>query len=96
MERVANRDVSMHEKDRIRTAAGLLYRSTQKIRILTHIAWPQSHRDHFLKNQCYTLPKIEYPPFDATDTRACLAEARALIQRRIADRLLAGENRQPD
>ncbi|MDA1064853.1 MAG: DUF1704 domain-containing protein, partial [Proteobacteria bacterium] len=69
----------MHEKDRIRSAAGLLYRSTQTIRILTHIAWPQSHREHFLKNKAYKLPKIEYPSFDASETRACLAEARALI-----------------
>lgn len=80
MERVANRDVSMQEKDRIRTAAGLLYRSTQKIRILTHIAWPQSHRDHFLKGQAHKLPKIEYPPFDARHTCIQLAEARALIR----------------
>lgn len=70
----------MDDKERIRSAASLLYRSTQTIRILTHIAWPQSHREHFLKNSCYTLPPIEYPPFDATETRACLAEARKLIQ----------------
>lgn len=69
----------MHEKDRIRSAASLLYRSARTIRILTHIAWPRSYRDHFLKSRSYTLPKIEYPPFDATDTRACLSEARALI-----------------
>jgi uncharacterized protein (TIGR02421 family) len=69
----------MHEKDRIRSAANLLYRATQTIRILTHIAWPQSHREHFLKNRAYKLPKIDYPSFDATETRACLAEARALI-----------------
>jgi uncharacterized protein (TIGR02421 family) len=73
------RDTFMHEKDRIRSAANLLYRSTQTIRILTHIAWPQSHREHFLKNRAYKLPRIEYPPFDATETRACLAEARKLI-----------------
>jgi uncharacterized protein (TIGR02421 family) len=70
----------MHEKDRIRSVASLLYRSTQTIRILTHIAWPQSHREHFLKNRSYILPEIEYPPFDTTDTRACLSEARALIR----------------
>ena len=65
----------MHEKDRIRSAAGLLYRSTQTIRILTHIAWPQSHREHFLKNKAYKLPKIEYPSFDASETRAWLKRA---------------------
>lgn len=69
----------MHEKDRIRSAAGLLYRSTQTLRILTHIAWPLSHRETFLKGKAYKLPKIEYPRFDATETRACLKEARALI-----------------
>jgi uncharacterized protein (TIGR02421 family) len=69
----------MHEKDRVRSAANLLYRATQTIRILTHIAWPQNHREHFLKNRAYKLPKIEYPTFDATETRACVAEARALI-----------------
>jgi uncharacterized protein (TIGR02421 family) len=70
----------MDEKERIRSAASLLYRSTQTIRILTHIAWPQSHREQFLKNRAYKLPKIEYPPFDATETRAYLAQARGLIQ----------------
>ena len=69
----------MHEKDRIRTAANLLHRSAQTIRILTHIAWPQGHREQFLKNRAYKLPQIEYPRFDATETRAGLTEARKLI-----------------
>lgn len=66
-------------KERITSAAGLLHRSAQTIRILTHIAWPQSHREHFLKNRSYKLPTIEYPPYDPSETLAHLAEARRLI-----------------
>jgi uncharacterized protein (TIGR02421 family) len=67
------------ENERIKTAAGLLHRSAQTIRILTHIAWPRSYRDHFFRNGSCKLPDIEYPPFDGAATRAHLAEARRLI-----------------
>lgn len=66
-------------RERIRTAAGLLYKSTRKIRILTHIAWPQRQRERFLKNGSCKLPKIEYPAFDSADTFDQLAAARRLI-----------------
>ena len=66
-------------KERITSAADLLHRSAQTIRILTYIAWPQSHREHFLKNRSYKLPTIEYPPFDSSETLAHLTKARRLI-----------------
>ena len=66
-------------KERISSAADLLHRSAQTIRILTYIAWPQSHREHFLKNRSYKLPTIEYPPFDSSETLAHLTKARRLI-----------------
>lgn len=78
-------------RERITSAAGQLHRSAQTIRILTHIAWPRSYRERFLKDRCYKLPTIEYPPFDAAETLGHLAEARRLIRSESAiDRWLEG------
>lgn len=71
--------VSDAEKARITRAAGLLHRAAQTIRILTHVAWPQSHRDAFLDKARYKLPPIEYPPFDVTETLAHLTQARSHV-----------------
>lgn len=70
----------MEKRERIIAAADRLHQSTRKIRILTHIAWPQSHRERFLKNRSYKLPNIEYPPFDSTETNVQITEARKLIR----------------
>ncbi|MDA0681509.1 MAG: DUF1704 domain-containing protein [Proteobacteria bacterium] len=70
----------MENRERIIAAADRLHQSTRKIRILTHIAWPQSHRERFLKNRSYKLPNIEYPPFDSTETNVQITEARKLIR----------------
>lgn len=67
------------EQERFRTVAGLLYKAAQTIRILTHLSWPQSHREQFLRNKSYKLPPVEYAPFDASATIAQLADARKLI-----------------
>lgn len=67
------------EKERITAAANLLHQSAQTIRILTHLAWPQSCREKFLKNSAYQLPPIKYPPFDPTPTLVYLSQARRLI-----------------
>ncbi len=67
------------DQSRITEAATWLHRSAQKIRILTHVAWPQSHRDHFLDKASHTLPPIEYPSFDSSETLAHLAKARRLL-----------------
>lgn len=64
---------------RITKASDLLYQATKSIRILTHVAWPQSHREKFLKRRAYRLPAIQYPAFDGSETRAQLAKARRLI-----------------
>lgn len=70
---------AIDNKLRIATAASLLHRAAQTIRILTHIAWPQRHREEFLKNQSYKLPNVSYAPFDSADTLAHLEEARRHI-----------------
>lgn len=70
---------SMGDNERIATAASLLHRSAQTIRILTHIAWPQSHRERFLKKSAQRLPDVTYPPFDPGETYALLKEARRHI-----------------
>ncbi|MBT8098395.1 MAG: flavohemoglobin expression-modulating QEGLA motif protein [Gammaproteobacteria bacterium] len=70
---------SSDQKLRTTTAASLLHRAAQTIRILTHIAWPQRHREQFLKNNSCKLPEITYPPFDPTETIAHLAKARQHI-----------------
>ncbi len=67
------------DKQRITSAASQLQKAAQTIRILTHIAWPQKHRERFLKNNSYRLPKVEYPPFDPSETLALLAVARKEI-----------------
>ena len=78
-------------RDRISSVANLLHRSARTVRILTHLAWPQSHRDYFLSGNRCKLPPIEYPPFDATETREQLALARRQIHDDSAvDRWLAG------
>lgn len=64
---------------RITKASDLLYQATRSIRILTHVAWPQSHRKKFLKRRSYKLPAIEYPVFDSSETTAQLTKARRLI-----------------
>lgn len=64
---------------RIRKVSDLLYQATRGIRILTHIAWPQSHREKFLKRRSYKLPVVEYPTFDSRETMAKLAKARQFI-----------------
>jgi uncharacterized protein (TIGR02421 family) len=71
---------SIDNKARISAVSDLLYQATRGIRILSHIAWPQRHRDHFLRNNALKLPEIVYPKFDPSETFAILARARALIQ----------------
>jgi uncharacterized protein (TIGR02421 family) len=66
-------------RTRISSAATLLYKASQTIRILTHVSWPQEHRERFLRSRSGKLPKIEYPAFDPADTLAALREARRLI-----------------
>jgi len=68
-----------NQKERISEAASLLQQSAQTIRILTHVAWPQSHREHFLRNRCHQLPAIHYPSFDSEETLKRLAKARSRI-----------------
>ncbi len=86
----------LQNKERIKSAASLLYDSASTIRILTHIAWPQSQRVRFLETRASRLPDVEYPPFDASETVLRLAAARRFIQddsavdrwlARIADRI---------
>ncbi len=67
------------ERERIGEASGLLYEAAQTVHILSHLAWPQSHREQFLKNSAYRLPAIEYPPFDPAPTLGRLADARRRI-----------------
>jgi uncharacterized protein (TIGR02421 family) len=67
-------------RKRISSAATLLHRASQTIRILTHLSWAQEHRDKFLRKGSYRLPRIEYPPFDPAPTLTALGEARRLIR----------------
>lgn len=66
--------------ERITTASSLLHEAASNIRILTHIAWPQNHREDFLKNRSYKLPNVEYAPFADGETLARLSKARQLIR----------------
>lgn len=82
---------TVQDKERITSAAGLLQRSAQTIRVLTHLTWPQNHRDDFLKNKSYRLPVVEYPPFAPAETLEFLAKSRRLIYGDSpVDRWLAG------
>lgn len=67
------------EKERIASAASLLHSAAQTIRILTHLAWPQSHREAFLRRKRYKLPPVEYPEFDPSETLDAVALARRHI-----------------
>lgn len=69
----------MDTKERITTAASALHEASQTIRILTHIAWPQSHRAAFLRKKRYKLPPVEYPAFDPEETFDAVAKARRHI-----------------
>ncbi len=78
------------------TAAGHLLAGEKPIRILRSLNWPAETGHAFLASGGQTLPVIEYPPFDGTETRAQLAAARALLVgdhpvfawlRRTADKL---------
>jgi len=66
-------------KARISAVSDLLYQATRRVRILKHLAWPQSHRRAFLKDNALKLPAIEYPKFDPGETFDFLAQARRLI-----------------
>lgn len=68
------------DRERIRNIASRLFNAAQTIRVLTHLSWPQSHRESFLKNQSYKLPPVSYAPFDPAPTVAELAGARKLIR----------------
>ncbi len=68
------------ERERIRNVASLLFKAAQTIRVLTHLSWPQSYRDAFLKNKSYRLPPVKYAPFDPAPTVAMLDEARKQIR----------------
>ena len=66
-------------KSRISAAANQLHAAAQTIHILSHIAWPLSHREEFLRGKASKLPNIEYPEFDPSETLARLGKARELI-----------------
>ena len=68
------------DRERIRTIASQLFEAAQTIRILTHLSWPQSHRERFLKNEAYKLPPVEYARFDPGPTTERLAKVRKLIR----------------
>ena len=68
------------ESARITEAAERLYDATRTVRILSSLAWPQSHREHFLKKDRYVLPDIEYPEFDPAETLERLDHARRKIR----------------
>lgn len=70
---------SAKEKERITATADLLYEASKEIRILSHIAWPESHRNKFLRSGGSKMPGVEYPPFDTSETEAILQKARMLI-----------------
>ena len=70
----------MEDRERIRTIASQLFDAAQTIRVLTHLSWPQSHRERFLKNKAYKLPPVEYARFDPAPTSERLRKLRNLIR----------------
>lgn len=83
--------IDSREKQRITEASELLFRASQSIRVLSHIAWPLSQREAFLRKKASKLPTIEYRPFDLEPTLALTGEARKLLgEDSSVNRWLAG------
>jgi len=69
------------DRARIAELMDLLRRAEAPVRILRHLAWPGSVREQFLAAGGRELPLVEYPPFDASETRSLIARVRERLGR---------------
>jgi uncharacterized protein (TIGR02421 family) len=67
------------DKERIRTAAHLLYQASCPIKILQTISWSDDVKAEFFAHNAEQLPTVEYVKFDPTPVLESLHEARQHI-----------------
>jgi len=76
------------ENDRVRRVSDLLYSATRSIRVLSHVGWAGSVREHFFERGARELPVVDYPLFDASVPLDIVSEARRNIKSSSVDRWL--------
>jgi uncharacterized protein (TIGR02421 family) len=67
------------EKQDIREACAAVYEASRSIRVLTHLAWPDSVRKEFFQKRAKELPRVEYPSVDSAAVIARMREIRARL-----------------
>lgn len=66
----------MIEHARLHRLMETLRAAEAPVRVLRHLAWPASVREAFFAAGARQLPRVEYPPFDATPTCDRIAQVR--------------------
>jgi uncharacterized protein (TIGR02421 family) len=78
----------LHLQQRITKICSILQQAARQTRVLSHLAWDGSVREHFFAGGALALPQVDYPAFDDNPVREALTEARRLMQNSPADNWL--------
>jgi uncharacterized protein (TIGR02421 family) len=78
----------LHLQQRITKICSILQQAARQTRVLSHLAWDGSGREHFFAGGALALPQVDYPAFDDNPVREALTEARRLMQNSPADNWL--------
>jgi len=69
----------MNDSNRISSLNNALYGISKRIRILSHLAWPNEVSQKFFADKAQKLPSVEYAPYDDGDILSDLDRLIALL-----------------